>query len=37
LGGILGGYYGSTRINTTTLRNILAVVLVIAILKLYTI
>lgn len=37
LGGILGGYFGSKRFNTTTLRNILAIVLVIAIFKLYTI
>jgi uncharacterized membrane protein YfcA len=36
VGGILGGYYGSKKMNTVTLRNILAVVLGIAIFKLYT-
>jgi uncharacterized protein len=36
LGGILGGYYGSKKFNTITLRNILALVLGIAIFKLYT-
>jgi len=36
LGGLLGGYYGSKKMNTVTLRNILALVLGIAILKLYT-
>jgi uncharacterized membrane protein YfcA len=35
-GGILGGYYGSRKFNTLTLRNVLAFVLGIAILKLYT-
>ena len=35
-GGILGGYYGSKKMNTITLRNILAVVLLIAVFKLYT-
>ena len=35
-GGILGGYFGSKKYNTITLRNILAFVLVIAIFKLYT-
>ncbi len=35
-GGILGSYYGSKKFNTTTLRNVLAFVLGIAILKLYT-
>ena len=36
LGGILGGYYGSKKMNTITLRNVLAVVLLIAVFKLYT-
>ena len=36
LGGILGGYYGSKKMNSITLRNVLAVVLGIAIFKLYT-
>ena len=36
VGGILGGYYGSRKFNTLTLRNVLAFVLGIAILKLYT-
>jgi hypothetical protein len=36
LGGILGGYYGSRKFDTLTLRNLLAFVLGIAILKLYT-
>lgn len=36
VGGILGGYFGSKKFNTITLRNILAFVLVIAIFKLYT-
>jgi uncharacterized membrane protein YfcA len=36
VGGILGGYYGSKKFNTVTLRNILALVLGIAIFKLYT-
>jgi uncharacterized membrane protein YfcA len=36
LGGILGGYYGSRKFDTLTLRNVLAFVLGIAILKLYT-
>ena len=35
-GGILGGYYGSKKMNTITLRNVLAVVLLIAVFKLYT-
>ena len=35
-GGILGSYYGSKKFNTATLRNVLAFVLGIAILKLYT-
>lgn len=35
-GGMLGGYYGSKKMNTITLRNILAVVLGIAIFKLFT-
>lgn len=35
-GGILGGYYGSRKFNTLTLRNVLAFVLGIAIVKLYT-
>ena len=36
VGGILGGYYGSKKMNSITLRNVLAVVLGIAIFKLYT-
>ena len=36
IGGLLGGYYGSKKFNTLTLRNVLAFVLGIAILKLYT-
>lgn len=36
LGGILGGYFGSRKFDTLTLRNVLAFVLGIAILKLYT-
>ncbi|WP_293871557.1 sulfite exporter TauE/SafE family protein [Flavobacterium sp.] len=36
IGGILGGYFGSKKMNTVVLRNILAVVLLIAIFKLYT-
>jgi uncharacterized membrane protein YfcA len=36
VGGILGGYYGSKKFNAVTLRNILALVLGIAIVKLYT-
>jgi uncharacterized membrane protein YfcA len=36
VGGILGGYYGSKKFNTIILRNILALVLAIAIFKLYT-
>ena len=36
VGGILGGYYGSKKFNTITLRNILALVLGIAVVKLYT-
>ncbi|WP_333601258.1 sulfite exporter TauE/SafE family protein [Flavobacterium sp.] len=36
VGGILGGYYGSKKFNTYTLRTVLAFVLGIAILKLYT-
>ena len=36
IGGILGGYFGSKKLNTITLRNILAFVLVIAIFKLCT-
>jgi hypothetical protein len=36
IGGILGGYFGSKKMNTIMLRNILAVVLLIAIFKLYT-
>ena len=35
-GGLLGGYYGSKKMNTITLRNVLAVVLLIAVFKLYT-
>jgi uncharacterized membrane protein YfcA len=37
IGGILGGYYGSTKMNRIALRNVLAVVLLIAVFKLYTI
>ena len=36
VGAILGGFYGSRKFNTLTLRNVLALVLVIAIFKLYT-
>lgn len=36
IGGLLGGYYGSRKFNSLTLRNVLALVLGIAILKLYT-
>jgi len=36
LGGVLGGYYGSKKMNSITLRNVLAAVLGIAIFKLYT-
>ena len=36
VGGILGGYFGSKKMNTMLLRNVLAVVLLIAIFKLYT-
>lgn len=36
IGGIAGGYFGSIKFNTLTLRNVLAVVLGIAIFKLYT-
>jgi uncharacterized membrane protein YfcA len=36
VGGILGGYYGSKKMNSVTLRNVLAAVLGIAIFKLYT-
>ena len=35
-GGFFGAYYGSTKFNTTVLRHVLAFVLGIAILKLYT-
>ena len=35
-GGILGAFYGSKKMNTLTLRNVLALVLLIAIFKLYT-
>lgn len=37
IGGFFGAYYGSKKFNTVILRNILAVVLAIAIIKLYTI
>ncbi|MFC5285330.1 sulfite exporter TauE/SafE family protein [Pedobacter alpinus] len=37
IGGFLGAYYGSKKFNTLVLRNILALVLIIAIIKLYTI
>lgn len=37
IGGVLGAYYGSKKFNTIILRNILAVVLGIAIIKLYII
>jgi uncharacterized protein len=36
IGGSFGAYYGSKKMNTLTLRNILALVLLIAIFKLYT-
>lgn len=36
IGGILGGYFGSKKMNTLVLRNVLALVLLIAIFKLYT-
>jgi len=36
LGGILGGYFGSKKMNTVVLKNVLALVLLIAIFKLYT-
>lgn len=36
IGGILGGYFGSKKMNTQMLRNILALVLLIAVFKLYT-
>ena len=36
IGGILGGYFGSKKMNTLVLRNVLAFVLLIAIFKLYT-
>ncbi|WP_284651878.1 sulfite exporter TauE/SafE family protein [Flavobacterium terrisoli] len=37
IGGIVGGYYGSKKMNTIALRNVLAMVLLIAVFKLYTI
>ncbi|QBZ97967.1 sulfite exporter TauE/SafE family protein [Flavobacterium sangjuense] len=36
VGGILGGYFGSKKMNVQMLRNVLALVLLIAIFKLYT-
>jgi uncharacterized protein len=36
IGGSFGAYYGSKKMNTLTLRNILALVLLIAVFKLYT-
>ena len=36
IGGTMGGYFGSKKMNTQMLRNVLAVVLLIAIFKLYT-
>lgn len=36
IGGILGGYYGSKKMNNKVLRNVLAFVLLIAVFKLYT-
>ena len=36
IGGILGGYFGSKKMNTQLLRSVLALVLLIAIFKLYT-
>ena len=36
IGGVLGGYFGSKKMNSKTLRQILALVLAIAIYKLYT-
>ena len=37
IGGLFGAYYGSKRFNNIVLRNVLALVLGIAIIKLYTI
>ena len=37
VGGLLGGYYGSAKMNTVALRNVLALVLLIAVFKLYTV
>jgi uncharacterized protein len=37
LGGFLGAYYGSKKLNTITLQRVLAIVLMIAIIKLFTI
>ncbi|MDN3676776.1 sulfite exporter TauE/SafE family protein [Flavobacterium paronense] len=36
IGGILGGYFGSKKMNTVVLQNVLALVLLIAVFKLYT-
>ncbi|MGV3696607.1 sulfite exporter TauE/SafE family protein [Flavobacterium sp.] len=36
IGGFLGGYFGSKKMNTLALRNVLALVLLIAVFKLYT-
>lgn len=36
IGGILGGYFGSKKMNNIVLRNVLALVLLIAVFKLYT-
>ena len=36
IGGIFGGYFGSKKMNNTVLQNVLALVLLIAIFKLYT-
>lgn len=37
VGGLLGGYFGSKKMNIPMLRNVLAVVLLIAVFKLYTV
>lgn len=37
IGGILGGYFGSKKMNVPMLRNVLALVLLIAVYKLYTV
>lgn len=37
IGGVFGGYYGSKKFNTTLLKNVLAIVLALAIFKLYNV